>query len=142
MAFSPLGLNSDLQFVDTPPPGLCSDPDLMKVCTGEDLDISKVGVVSDACFVLGAKYGGGVSECADLSKDQVTTQCKAALGLPCSPNNQSTPSPTAVCARVRMQNCNSWRPVIKVPLSLFLPLQLPCVCARVLPPDKHARDFS
>ena len=76
------------------------DPDLMKVCTGEDLDISKVGVVSDACFVLGAKYGGGVSECADLSKDQVTTQCKAALGLPCSPNNQSTPSPTAVCARV------------------------------------------
>jgi hypothetical protein len=61
--------------------GLCNDP-TMNVCSGEDG--SKIGMVSDACYALMAKYAGGVPACANFaSKELVTPECKAYLGFPC-----------------------------------------------------------
>jgi hypothetical protein len=60
---------------------LCKDPGI-NVCSGEDG--SKMGVVSDACYALWAKYAGDVPACANIaSKELVTPECKAALGIPC-----------------------------------------------------------
>ena len=60
---------------------LCNDP-ATNVCSGEDG--SNIGVVSDACYTLVAKYTRGVPACTNLaSKELVTPDCKAYLGLPC-----------------------------------------------------------
>ena len=60
---------------------LCKDP-VIHVCSGQD--VSSMGVVSDACYTLAAKYAQGVPACANIaSKELVTPECKAAVGLPC-----------------------------------------------------------
>ena len=65
----------------TLPSGLCGDPAMDK-CSGEDG--STMGVVNDACFAIGARYARGLPACANIpSKEKVTPQCKAALGVPC-----------------------------------------------------------
>jgi hypothetical protein len=65
------------------PSEICSDPGVQSRCSDEDG--SKMGVVSDACFAIGARYARGLPACANIkSKEEVTPQCKAALGVPCS----------------------------------------------------------
>ena len=63
-------------------PRFCSDIDAVSACADEDPHSQ--GVVSDDCFQRGGQYATFLYECDEvMSKEDVSVECKQALGWPC-----------------------------------------------------------